>query len=170
MMLGYIPKYTAKTFAGFLGEDCGSCMARIYLNREDLNRSSVQLNVVFPPSPEWEDQSQEVSQLSSGTTNYSFADVTTKSTKLVKLKIEPGQTLEGWAYLNEGYTQKPSIQDRATLEEIGKPKTSISWAFNTFCSAHGGQVLVRYQLTREIDGKLRLLLDESVLPKFQKST
>jgi len=170
MMLGYIPRVTAKAFANFLGDDCGSCSARVHLNREDLSRCSVELNVIFPPRAEWEEERQEVSELSSGDAFYTFADVTTKSTKLVKLKIEPGQTHEGWAYLNEGYTQKPSIQDRATLEEIGKPKASISWSFNVFCRAHGGQVLVRYQLTREIDGKLRLLLDESVLPEFHKST
>jgi hypothetical protein len=170
MMLGYIPRVTAKAFADFLGADCGSCSARVYLNREDLSRCSVELNVTFPPKAEWEEERGEVTQLSSDKPSYTFSTVTTKSTKLVKLSVAPGATHEGWAFLNEGYTQKPSIQDRATLEEIGKPKQAISWAFNVFCRAYGGQVLVRYQLTRDVDGKLKLRLDESVLPEFHKSS
>ena len=170
MMLGYIPRVTAKAFASFLGDDCGSCSARVYLNREDLTRCSVELNVVFPPKAEWEDVTGDVTQLSSDKPSYTFSSVTTKSTKLAKLTLAPGETHEGWAYLNEGYTQKPWIQDRETLEEIGKPKASISWAFNVFCRSYGGQVLVRYRLTKEIDGRLILRLDESVLPEFHVST
>ena len=170
MMLGYIPRFTAKTFADFLGDDCGSCSARVYLNREDLSRCSVELNVMFPPKAEWEEDSGEVTQLSSDKPSYTFSSVTTKSTKLAKLALLPGETHEGWAFLNEGYTQRPWIQDRETLEEIGKPKASINWAFNVFCRAYGGQVLVRYLLTRELEGKLKLRLDESVLPEFHERT
>jgi hypothetical protein len=170
MMLGYIPRVTAKAFASFLGDDCGSCSARVYLNREDLSRCSVELNVMFPPKAEWEEGSGEVTQLSSDSPSYTFSSVTTKSTKLAKLALLPGETHEGWAFLNEGYTQRPWIQDRETLEEIGKPKASINGAFNVFCRAYGGQVLVRYLLTRELEGKLKLRLDESVLPEFHERT
>jgi HIRAN domain len=170
MMLGYIPRVTAKAFARFLGDDCGSCSARVYLNREDLSRCSVELNVMFPPKAEWEEASGEVTQLSSDSPSYTFSSVTTKSTKLAKLALLPGETHEGWAFLNEGYTQRPWIQDRETLEEIGKPKASINCAFNVFCRAYGGQVLVRYLLTRELEGKLKLRLDESVLPEFHERT
>lgn len=170
MLLGYIPRVTAKAFASFLGDDCGSCSARVYLNREDLSRCSVELNVMFPPKAEWEEGSGEVTQLSSGSPSYTFSSVTTKSTKLAKLALLPGETHEGWAFLNEGYNQRPWIQDRETLEEIGKPKASINWAFNVFCRAYGGQVLVRYLLTRELEGKLKLRLDESVLPEFHERT
>lgn len=170
MMLGYIPRVTAKVFASFLGDDCGSCSARVYLNREDLSRCSVELNVMFPPKAEWEEDSGEVTQLSSDKPSYTFSSVTTKSTKHAKLALLPGETHEGWAFLNEGYTQRPWIQDRETLEEIGKPKASINWAFNVFCRAYGGQVLVRYLLTRELEGKLKLRLDESVLPEFHERT
>lgn len=166
MMLGYIPRASARFFSELLGNDCGSCSARIYLNSEDFSRCSTELNVRFPPVAIWDNSTEVVHRLESSTPDYSFAEVTTKSTKLKKLVIAPGETFEGWAYLNDGYTQKPNIQDKATLEEIGKPKAAISWQFNVFCRSFGGQVLVRYKLTRTPEGKLKLFLDAGVLPDF----
>ncbi len=167
MMLGYVPRATAKYFSELLGDDCGSCSARIYLNEEDFSRCSTELNVRFPPVASWENETEVVPRLESERPDYSFTNLTTKSTKLKKLVIAPGETHEGWAYLNDGYTQKPNIQDEATLEEIGKPNAAISWQFNVFCRSFGGQVLVKYKLTQTPEGKLNLFLDASVLPDFR---
>ena len=102
MMLGYIPKASAKYFSELLGNDCGSCSARIYWNEEDFSRCSTELNVRFPPAAIWDNSIETVHRLESSSPDYSFAEVTTKSTKLKKLVIAPGETFEGWAYLNDG--------------------------------------------------------------------
>jgi hypothetical protein len=168
MMLGYVPRYVAREFSEYLGDDCGKCRARIFLDRPDYVRCSVELNLMYPPTAIWEDQSQAVPELGALKPIYSFKKVSTDSATLKKIALQPGVPHFGWAYLNQEYTSEPWIQDCETLEEIGKPIDDLSWAFNVFCRAHGGQVKVRYKLLLEPNGKLQLILDSTGLATLNR--
>lgn len=168
MMLGYIPRYVAKEFSDYLGEDCGKCRARIFLDRPEYVRCSVELNLIYPPTAIWEDQSNSVRELGALKPIYSFREVSSELATLKKIELRPGVPHFGWAYLNEEYTSEPWIQDCETLEEIGRPIDELSWAFNVFCRAHGGQVKVRYKLLLELDGKLTLVLDRTGLATLNR--
>lgn len=168
MMLGYIPRYVAKEFSDYLGDDCGKCRARIFLDRPEYVRCSVELNLIYPPTAIWEDQSNSVPELGALKPIYGFKKVSTESSTLKKIALQPGVPHFGWAYLNQEYTSEPWIQDCETLEEIGKPIDELSWAFNVFCRAHGGQAKVRYKLLLEPDGKLTLVLDRTGLATLNR--
>lgn len=163
MMLGYIPGYVSEEFSTYLGEDCGKCRARIFLDRPEYIRCSVRLNIEYPLSAVWEEPKQGIRELGAPKPIFNFHRVTTEYARLTKTSLEPGESRVGWAYLNEGYSANPWIQDCDTLEEIGQPDLDISWSFNVFCQAYGGQVRVRYKLTLDLDGKLRLKLDGTAL-------
>lgn len=168
MMLGYIPRHVAKIFSEYLGEDCGKCQARIFFERPEYIRCSVQLNVEFPPSAIWDDRPDTIQKLGSSKPVFSFDELTTEYTNLRNITLVPGESRVGWAFLNEGYSGNPWIQDCETLEEIGQPDFEVSWSFNVFCRSFGGQVKVQYKMTRELDGNLSLKLDGQALKGLYK--
>lgn len=151
MMLGYIPRHVAKEFSDYLGRDCGMCKARIFLDRPEYVRCSVELNIEYPLAAVWEERKESVRELGAAKPVFNFHHVTTEYSELRRISLAPGESRNGWAYLNEGYSGNPWIQDCETLEEIGQPELEISWSFNIFCRSYGGQVKVRYKLTRDLN-------------------
>lgn len=168
MILGYIPRHLAKEFSTYLGNDCGKCQARIFLDRPEYIRCSVELNIEYPLTAVWEERKQAVRELGASKPIFNFHNVTTDYTKLRAISLTPGESRLGWAYLNEGYSANPWIQDCDTLEEIGQPDLDTSWSFNVFCRSYGGQVKVRYKLTRDLNDKLNLKLDGTGLKGLRR--
>lgn len=163
MMLGYIPRHVAKEFSDYLGSDCGMCRARIFLDRPEYVRCSVELNIEYPLAAVWEERTESVRELGAAKPVFNFHHVTTDYSELREISLAPGESRTGWAYLNEGYSGNPWIQDCETLEEIGQPDLEISWSFKIFCRSFGGQVKVRYKLSSDLNGEMTLRLDGTAL-------
>lgn len=169
MMLGYIPRYVSKKFSEFLGNDCGTCRARIYFDRPTYVRCSVELNVAFPPTLITEEIPRGVPSLISNFPQFESKLVKTQGIKLTKILLNAGESISGTAYLNEGFSASPWVEDCATGETIGKPREEYRWAMNMLCRAHGGQVKVQYVLQRDSKGNLILQLDRNAIPEMFKS-
>jgi hypothetical protein len=161
MMLGYIPSHVSKEFADYLGKDCGKCRARIFLDRPEYSSCSVEINIEYPLTAVWEEYSEVIRELGGPKPLFNFSQLRTNYVALKKIHLSPGESRIGCAYLNDGYSTNPWIQDCDTLEEIGQPDPDISWAFNVFCRAYGGQVKVRYKLSCDLNGELNLKLDST---------
>jgi hypothetical protein len=59
--------------------------------------------------------------------------------------------------------------DESTKVEIGFPYETISYDFNVFARSWGGSARVRYKIELQKNGKPKVWLDGSELPRFRRS-
>ena len=168
-VLGHIPAIVSGEVSDFLGDRGGLCKARIYFDLEG-GFSSVELDMHFPPLALGSEISKDSKPpvLGAEIPIYDQGDLTTHRFKLNRLKVEPGTSHFGIAYLHDGFRDSPSVQDEETAEYIARPLEKISYSFNLFARAYGGSVRVRYELVMGQDGKYEVWLDSTGLPEFHK--
>lgn len=177
LVVGHIPRHAANYFSTFLSGEIGKCGVRMYFNSFS-GFHAVELDCAFPPRRDGDSSTYKIGLLGEGLApTYTMDQVTTRDTELAATlnlgypsspKLVAGELQFGKGSIRQGYNGRPEITDGGGMV-IGYPYESISYDFNTFVRALGGEVLIRYMLTLKENGKPKLLLDASGLPKFKRN-
>lgn len=173
-VVGHIPRHTAQHFARFLGGRSAECGARFYYNSH-TGFHSVELDCDFPPrlaadAPREHDQILGEDKIP----QYTMGQITTRGTTLNlnnwgshSISISKEAPHFGIARITEGFRYSPEVVDEETNQIIGFPYETISYDFNLFARSFGGSVRVRYKMEINENGRPKIWLDSSELPKFK---
>lgn len=176
LIVGHIPRHTASHFARFLSGRVGSCGARIYFNTA-VGNHSVELDCDFPPRRKGDQPINEIPLLGADKSpDFSMGQITSRGSRLDWLlnktnivRVTAEAPYFGIAEIREGFGDPPSVMDAATNIDIGFPYETISYDFNIFARSWGGSARVRYKIELQKNGKPKVWLDASALPKFRRS-
>jgi hypothetical protein len=176
LVVGHIPRHTAAEFSKFLSGKVGECGARIYFNSFS-GRHSIELDCDFPPRLADDPVVSFDSIL--GNNNepvYTMGQITSRGSEINLVswgrpaaRVSKKSPYFGVAILREGFRDAPEVIDASTLQIIGHPYETISYDFNLFARSWGGEVKVRYKLEVKDNGRPKVWLDSSALPKFKTS-
>jgi hypothetical protein len=173
-VVGHIPRHTAPIFSEFLSGKVGECGARIYFNSYS-GHHSIELDCDFPPRRADEPARPFETLLGGqGEPSYTMEQITTRGSGInlyswgkPPVEVTQEKPYFGVAVLREGFRDSPELVDDSSLQLIGFPYETISYDFNLFARSYGGEVKVRYKLEVKENGRPKVLLEASVLPKFK---